>query len=94
LCSQNCGPCFAGAGYESELRAGQPFNGEKKCQSFANEAGYDIRVEGGVNMLTNKEDGAFTISELEVWEVTGHMKDQFVNYDSEEVNPIREERKN
>ena len=44
-------------------------------------------------MLTNKEDGAFTISELEVWEVTGYMKDQFVKYDSEEVNPIREERK-
>jgi hypothetical protein len=44
-------------------------------------------------MLTNKEDGAFTISELEVWEVTGHMKDQFVKYDSEEVNRIREERK-
>ncbi len=27
-------------------------------------------MEGGKNMLTNLEDGDFTISELEVWQVT------------------------
>ena len=45
-------------------------------------------------MLTNKMDGKFTISELEVWEVTGYMdeKDQFVKYDIEEVNRIRQEK--
>ena len=33
--------------------------------------GYAIPVDGaGTNMLTNKKDGAFTISELEVWQVT------------------------
>jgi hypothetical protein len=44
-------------------------------------------------MLTNKEDGAFTISELEVWEVNGHMLlgDQFVEYDKKEINRIRNE---
>ena len=45
-------------------------------------------------MLTNKKDGKFTISELEVWEVSGYMdeKDQFVKYDIEEVNRIRQEK--
>ena len=45
-------------------------------------------------MLTNKMDGKFTISELEVWEVTGYMdeKDHFVKYDLEEANRIREEK--
>ena len=45
-------------------------------------------------MLTNKNDGKFTISELEVWEVSGYMdeKDQFVKYDIEEVNRIRQEK--
>jgi hypothetical protein len=40
------------------------------------------------------KDGGFTISELEVWEVTGYIdeEDQFVKYDLEEVNPIREEK--
>ena len=31
--------------------------------------GYKIPIEDGKNMLTNKEDGDFTITELEVWEV-------------------------
>jgi hypothetical protein len=44
-------------------------------------------------MLTNKKDGGFTISELEVWEVTGYMvEDQFVSYDKDEINRIREEK--
>ena len=45
-------------------------------------------------MLTNKEDGKFTISELEVWEVTGYIdeQDQFVKYNLKEVNRIRKEK--
>jgi len=44
-------------------------------------------------MLTNKKDGSFTISELEVWEVTEYMEeDKFVKYDIEEINRIREEK--
>ena len=45
-------------------------------------------------MLTNKKNIYFTISELEVWEVTGYIdeEDQFIKYDLEEVNSIREEK--
>ena len=47
-----------------------------------------------MNILTNKKNGNFTISELEVWEITGYMdeEDQFVKYNLEEVNRIREEK--
>ena len=39
--------------------------------SCAKGPGYDIPVDGaGTNMLTNKIGGYFTITELEVWEVT------------------------
>jgi hypothetical protein len=55
----------------SELSAwSEPFNGDGKCDSYANRDGYKIVIEGGKNMLTNKEDGNFTITELEVWQVT------------------------
>jgi hypothetical protein len=37
--------------------------------SWASGSGYDIPKEGEKNMLTNKENGFFTITELEVWEV-------------------------
>jgi hypothetical protein len=68
-CRSNVGPCFNG--YRNvELVAGEPFNGENKCCSLANYPGYNIPLEGGKNMLTNEKDGWFTISELEVWEVT------------------------
>ena len=44
-------------------------------------------------MLTNKEDGWFTISELEVWEVTGYMEgDRFVDYYIPEIDRIRLEK--
>ncbi len=44
-------------------------------------------------MLTNKNDEGFTISELEVWEVTGYMEEEkFVKYDIQEINRIREEK--
>ena len=70
LCRSNWGPCFSGG--KSELSAtNEPFNGDNKCYSWAKEPGYDIPVDGaGTNMLTNKKDGAFTITELEVWQVS------------------------
>jgi hypothetical protein len=63
------GPCFSGGG--SELSAYyEPFNGNEKCLTRGNKPAYRIPVDdGGINMLTNKKDGWFTISELEVWEV-------------------------
>ncbi len=46
-----------------------PFNGKKSCCSWANCSGYKIGMEtdGVTNKLTRKEDGYFTITELEVW---------------------------
>jgi len=67
------GPCFSGDSYSDLSASCEPFNGDEKCCSYANCAGYGIPDEGGVNMLTNKKDGGFTISELEVWEVKGYM---------------------
>jgi hypothetical protein len=67
-CSSFCGPVF-GSEDGGELYACEPFNGDRKCESWANRDGYKIVIEGGKNMLTNKKDRYFTISELEVWEV-------------------------
>ena len=48
----------------------EPFNGEGKCISNANGQSYAIPMdEAGNNMLTNKKDGIFTITEIEVWKV-------------------------
>jgi hypothetical protein len=62
------GPVFTGG----ELAASTPFNGENKCTSWANKAGYKIGMEtdGVTNKLTRKKDGKFTITELEVWSLT------------------------
>jgi hypothetical protein len=69
FCHSNYGPCFSGA--YGELSAREPFNGDNNCYSRAKYPGYDIPVDGaGTNMLTNKKDGYFTITELEVWQVT------------------------
>ena len=70
FCSSIRGPYFSGG--DSDLSAySEPFNGDNKCLSNAKEPGYDIPVDGaGTNMLTNKENGRFTITELEVWEVS------------------------
>jgi hypothetical protein len=82
-CNSDCGPWFGSEGRgdnrgwgpafvsqgNNELWAVEPFNGDGKCRSRANLPGYKIVIEGGKNILTNKEDGDFTISELEVWEV-------------------------
>ena len=64
------GPCFM-EGSGCELGVFEPFNGEDSCQSIAKLPGYQITVDiNGVNMLTNKKNAKFTITELEVWQVT------------------------
>ena len=66
------GPSFSG-NYGNELSAYlSPFNAEKHCRSYANNTTYCITAtdEDDINLLTNKKDGRFTISELEVWEIT------------------------
>jgi len=41
-------------------------------------------------MLTNKEDGDFTITELEVWEVKGYVdEEKLVFYDTHELKKER-----
>ena len=50
-----------------------PFNSNGNCMSWANNSGYGITSDGHRNMLTNKNDGAFTITELEVWEIRGNI---------------------
>ena len=47
------GPCFSGDGYLELCAYSEPFNGHGKCYSFANKSGYNIPIEGGMNMLTN-----------------------------------------
>ena len=65
----------------NELSAfNEPFNGVGKCYSMANKACYGIPLEGGKNMLTNQKDGSFTISVMEVWEITGFMEEKFADY--------------
>jgi hypothetical protein len=65
------GPCFKGDTWSDLCASNEPFNGDDNCWSNANSPGYRIPVDGaGTNMLTNNKDGPFTISELEVWQVT------------------------
>ena len=47
------GPCFSGDGYIELSAFDEPFNGDRKCRSYANYRGYKIPIEGGKNMLTN-----------------------------------------
>jgi hypothetical protein len=70
-CSTDRGPRFTSTNEGGELSAtGEPFNGDDKCYSYANKAGFSIGLDAdGKNMLTNSENGDFTISELEVWEI-------------------------
>jgi hypothetical protein len=67
-CYSDYGPYFGRNG-ACELGAYEPFNGDKKCVSWANDFGHKIVIKGGKNMLTNNNDGMFTISEIEVWKV-------------------------
>jgi hypothetical protein len=65
----HCGPCFSGNGSIELAAYDYPFDGERKCISWANAPGYQITKKRKKNMLTNRKDGMFTITELEVWEV-------------------------
>lgn len=45
-------------------------------------------------MLTNRVDGRFTITELEVWEITGKIvNSEFLKYDYEEIYKIKFQKK-
>jgi hypothetical protein len=69
-CYTDDGPIFIADGNYCELGAGEPFNGDKKCVSYANQPGFGIGVDAnGNNLLTNKKGERFTITELEVWRV-------------------------
>ena len=60
-----------------ELGVYSPFNEKNNCYSHANKAGYMISVDqNGNNMLTNKKDVWFTITEIEVWEVSEISKQE------------------
>jgi hypothetical protein len=89
-CGDIYGPCFSGSdGFELDVY-NEPFNGDDKCVSYTNKPSYDIPEIDGLNMLTNKENGRFTISELEVWEVKGYVhEDKLVFYDTFELKMER-----
>jgi hypothetical protein len=90
-CRKDLGPCFSGSDDYGELDVwDEPFNGDDKCLSYTNESGYDIPEVDALNMLTNKKNGDFTISELEVWEVKGYvLEDKLVFYDTFELKMER-----
>ena len=72
------GPCFCGDGLTELSASSSPFNGYGNCYSFANYPCYRIPIDGaGKNMLTNREDGFFTITEIEVWQV------EYLKWDTE-----------
>jgi hypothetical protein len=65
------GPIFTADGNYTELGAGEPFNGDNRCCSYANHPGFGIGVDAdGNNLLTKRKGEYFTITEIEVWEVT------------------------
>ena len=68
------GPAFEGGGAWELAALREPFNGENNCCSEANKPGYKIgkETDGVTNKLTRKEDGDFTITELEVWSLKHH----------------------
>jgi hypothetical protein len=63
-CWSDCGPYY---GDEELVAWNKPFNGDGRCLSRANKYTYEIPLKDGKNALTNKKDGYFTITELEVW---------------------------
>ncbi len=68
-CDSRYGPVFKADEDGSDLCTYQIFNGDNWCWSYGNRLSYRIGVVDGVNMLTNKKDGNFTITEIEVWEI-------------------------
>ena len=80
FCKWNWGPCFIGVTYSELCAYDEPLNGDGNCLSYANSPGYGIPIDkDGINLLTNKKDKKFTISELEVWEITGYMEKKIVD---------------
>jgi hypothetical protein len=52
----------------------EPFNNINNCISWANNSVYNIKEENdGKNLLTQQKDELFTITELELWKVTGDL---------------------
>jgi hypothetical protein len=68
-CWTHVGPAFSNEKANELCAFYEPFNGDNKCASWVIKSGYCIGLEGGKNMLTNKENGNFTITEIEVWEI-------------------------
>lgn len=64
------------------------------CFSETEYGSFNVKKDAkGFNMLTNLKNDRFTIIELEVWEVRGYMlDDQFVEYDTKEIERIRKEK--
>ena len=70
-CREDHGPCFGGQDDKELCAWVEPFNEDESCISIANGPAYGIPIDiDGLNMLTNKKDGKFSIAEIEIWEVT------------------------
>jgi hypothetical protein len=55
----------------AELKAYPPFNGYNNCKSFARNPAYLIgRDDDGRNLMTMSKNELFTITEIEVWQIT------------------------
>lgn len=80
--------CFSdGLTIKSRLNDYGSCSSSGKCEEF--EIGYD---EDGMNRLTNKDDGNFTITEVEVWEITGQViEGEFLRFNKEEIKRKREQ---
>ncbi len=46
------------------------------CSSIANMNGFRIKMKDGKNTLTNNQNGNFTISELEIWQIKEYINEQ------------------
>jgi hypothetical protein len=72
----------------------EPFNDDDNCVSFANEANYKIKEEGGKNMLTNEKNGKFTITELEVWSIKEVVRNNMILIDIGRMKTVKESQRN
>ncbi len=65
--SSVCGPYF---GDNELIVCNELFDAGEECCSRTNGKNFGIPEEDGKNMLTNLKNSSFSITELEVWEVT------------------------
>jgi hypothetical protein len=86
-CYSRVGPYY---GKGELFTCSDPFNGDEKCMSYANQPYYKIKKEGGKNMLTNEWDGYFTITELEVWSIKEVVRNNKILIDIERMITLRE----